>query len=72
MVTCRPFPASAQQSSPARQLAVQPSTLHPATAADKPWQLIDDIVLHLADEQGDDTTRSVLLKYKQESQVGGH
>lgn len=51
---------------------MQPSTLHPATAADKPWQLIDDIVLHLADEQGDDTTRSVLLKYKQESQVGGH
>lgn len=38
--------------------------------ADKPWQLIDDIVMHLADEQDDDTTRTVLLKYKQESQVG--
>jgi hypothetical protein len=36
----------------------------------KPWQLIDDIVMHLADEQGDDTTRTVLLQYKQESQVG--
>lgn len=46
---------------------------HPAPVfADKPWQLIDDIVMHLAEEQGDDTTRSVLLKYKQESQVWMH